>query len=67
MRSPSLTLLCLALILPAGCSSTSAVDALQLSARSMHRILRVARTIADLDSQDQVAAEHLGEALQFRE
>ena len=40
-----------------------AIDALHLSARAMHRILRVARTIADLDGQTSIASIHLTEAL----
>ena len=43
-----------------------AVDALQLSARSMHRILRVARTIADLDGADAIGTAHLTEAISLR-
>ena len=43
-----------------------AIDALQLSARSMHRILRVARTIADLANSPQIATSHLSEALGYR-
>jgi magnesium chelatase family protein len=43
-----------------------AIDALQLSARSMHRILRVARTIADLADSPQIASAHLSEALGYR-
>lgn len=43
-----------------------AVDALQLSARSMHRILRVARTIADLAASDAITTSHLTEALGYR-
>lgn len=37
-----------------------------LSARACHRILRVSRTIADLDASGRIRAEHLAEALQFR-
>ena len=43
-----------------------ALEKLTLSARGYDRVLRVARTIADLDCAEQVSASHLGEALQFR-
>lgn len=43
-----------------------AIDSLQLSARSMHRILRVARTIADLAGSPHIATAHLTEALGYR-
>ncbi|MBD9471128.1 YifB family Mg chelatase-like AAA ATPase [Pseudoxanthomonas sp. PXM01] len=43
-----------------------AVERLQLSARSLHRILRVARTIADLADSDTIATPHLTEALGYR-
>ena len=43
-----------------------AVDALQLSARSIHRILRVARTIADLADCPNILTAHLTEALGYR-
>lgn len=43
-----------------------AVDTLQLSARSMHRILRVARTIADLAGCADITTAHLGEAIVYR-
>jgi magnesium chelatase family protein len=39
---------------------------LDLSARGMHRVLRVARTIADLENVDSLAMHHVAEALQWR-
>ncbi|HBE92854.1 MAG TPA: hypothetical protein DDW55_10115 [Gammaproteobacteria bacterium] len=43
-----------------------AMDRLQLSARAYHRILKVARTIADLDGTLAVATCHLTEAINYR-
>jgi magnesium chelatase family protein len=43
-----------------------AVRRMNLSARAHDRVLRVARTIADLDNAESVAAKHLAEAVQCR-
>lgn len=45
---------------------TKAVDALKLSARGYHRVLRVARTLADLESEGAVRRPHIAEALSYR-
>jgi magnesium chelatase family protein len=44
----------------------TAMQQLQLSARAYHRILKLARTIADLAGAEQIAPVHLAEALQYR-
>jgi magnesium chelatase family protein len=43
-----------------------AADAMRLSARGYHRVLRVARTLADLDGSEKVGRLHLAEALSYR-
>jgi magnesium chelatase family protein len=43
-----------------------ASDRLSLSSRGVHRVLKVARTIADLEGRDRVEEHHVAEALQYR-
>jgi magnesium chelatase family protein len=43
-----------------------AIRKFHLSARAYHRVLKVARTIADLDPADQIHPHHLAEAIQYR-
>ena len=44
----------------------TATNQLNLSARAFHRIVKVSRTIADLDDSDTISVSHLAEALQYR-
>ncbi len=44
----------------------SAAAQMALSARAYHRVLKLARTIADLAGEEQVQTPHLAEALQYR-
>ena len=43
-----------------------AMAQLSLSARAFHRVLKVARTVADLSGSQQVTAQHVAEAVQYR-
>ena len=43
-----------------------AIDAFGFSARAYHRILRVSRTIADIEKVDTICARHVSEAVQYR-
>ncbi len=46
---------------------TQAADTLRLTARGYHRVLRVARTLADLDGKDTVGRVHIAEAVSYRQ
>lgn len=51
----------------AGCALLGeAVDRLKLSARGYHRVMRVARTLTDLDGSANVRRLHIAEALSYR-
>jgi magnesium chelatase family protein len=44
-----------------------AAETMKLSARGFHRVLRVARTLADLDGRDRVSRLNIAEALCYRQ
>ena len=44
----------------------AAMQQLNLSARAFHRILKLARTIADLEGDETIRTPHLAEAIQYR-
>ena len=43
-----------------------AMQQLSLSARAFHRVLKLARTISDLAGQEEIASQHVAEAIQYR-
>jgi magnesium chelatase family protein len=44
----------------------NAAERLELSGRVIHRIMKIARTIADMENTEQITTQHLAEALQYR-
>lgn len=54
------------LVDPARQMLVAAMEMLSLSARGFHRVLRVSRTIADLDESQAITAPHVAEALRYR-
>lgn len=51
---------------PAQKFARQSLETLGLSARSYHRVLKVARTIADMAQEEDITAKHLAEAIQYR-
>lgn len=44
----------------------SAISELRLSARAYHKVLKISRTIADLEEKERINSSHISEALQYR-
>ena len=44
----------------------AAMNQMHLSARAFHRILKLARTVADLEGSADIRAQHIAEAIQYR-
>jgi magnesium chelatase family protein len=44
----------------------AAIDKLGLSARAFNRVLKIARTIADLEAEQAIQVDHISEAIQYR-
>jgi magnesium chelatase family protein len=44
----------------------NAVASMKLSARGYYRVLKIARTIADLAGEERIAQAHVAEAIQYR-
>jgi len=43
-----------------------AISRLNFSARAYHRVLKVARSIADMEGENTISARHIAEAVQYR-